>query len=212
MKREELKDLVKKYFNLTEKQEETVESTEQKFDSARLVDGTMITNGMDEDFAPGQVLHVITEDGTEVVAPSGEHTTESGIVIVVDGEGMITGVHHPDQEGEGSMMPEEMASEETQTEESVEEVAMAEGEPMDMEAIIDAIMAEVAPRMEAMENKLAEYESKMKEYMSKPASSTVTTKAFAAVSNKNNKGYSISEPKKVVNQKRYDAFLSKLTN
>jgi hypothetical protein len=38
-----------------------------------------------------------------VVAPEGEHTTESGIVLTVDSESVITGVKYPDEEGEGSL-------------------------------------------------------------------------------------------------------------
>ena len=106
MNKTELKDLVKKYFNLTEinAKNKTV------FAEATLVDGTKVSNKMEGDFEVGQELYVITEEGEEVAAPAGEHTTESGIVVTVSEEGIITGIHHPDQEGEGSL--EEMAKDE----------------------------------------------------------------------------------------------------
>ena len=195
MQKEELKALVKKYFNLTEinnSTENNEQVTEQNFAEATLADGTKITNMEDADFAVGQVLHVITEEGEHVLAPSGEHTTESGIVITVDGEGIITGVKHPDSEGEGSL---EAGSEEMAAEEKTE---MAEDEVIDeeileeegdiKEAIIEAIAEVVMPEVEAMKAKLAEHEEKLAKYeekMSKalestPAAKSVTESKFGA--------------------------------
>lgn len=188
MNKEELKTLVKKYFNLTENitTENNEEVKEQSFAEATLADGTKITNMVDADFEVGQELHVITEAGEHVLAPSGEHTTESGIVITVDGEGIITGVHHPDSEGEGSLAEEEMSAEETTTEENktelaeeevIEEVAMEDGEVK--EAIIEAIAEAVMPEIEAMKKKMAEIEEAMKEHMSAPAAQPTQESKFA---------------------------------
>jgi hypothetical protein len=188
MNKEELKTLVKKYFNLTENitTENNEEVKEQSFTEATLADGTKITNMVDGDFEVGQTLHVITESGEHVLAPSGEHTTESGIVITVDGEGIITGVHHPDSEGDGSLAEQEMAAEETTTEENktelaeeevIEEVAMEDGDVK--EAIIEAIAEVVAPEIEAMKKKMAEIEEAMKEHMSAPAAQPTKESKFA---------------------------------
>jgi len=86
-----------------EEDEMPEEYGEKKMTEATLVDGTKITNESEEDFAVGQKLFVITEEGNTVPAPEGEHTTESGIVVVVDGEGTITGLSKPDGEKEGSL-------------------------------------------------------------------------------------------------------------
>jgi hypothetical protein len=89
---------------LTEKREDVMEEeVKEDMVSAKLVDGTEITNDLDADFEVGQILYVITEAGDKVPAPEGEHTTESGIVLVVDGEGKITGLSKPDAEAEGSL-------------------------------------------------------------------------------------------------------------
>jgi hypothetical protein len=89
---------------LTEKMEDKIEEiAEEKMVEATLVDGTKVTNDLDTDFEVGQALFVITEEGDKVPAPEGEHTTESGIVVVVDGDGKITGISKPDGEKEGSM-------------------------------------------------------------------------------------------------------------
>lgn len=82
-------------------------SVEETFDEAELVDGTII--GTDGDFEVGKKLYVKDEAGEWVGAPVGEHSTKSGIVIVVDEESVITGIRKPDGEGEGSL--EEMMNE-----------------------------------------------------------------------------------------------------
>jgi len=191
MNKEELKDIVKKYFNLAEMNEQTLVDTEVKetFTEATLADGTKITNMVDADFEVGQELHVITEEGEHVLAPSGEHTTESGIVITVDGEGKITGVKHPDAEGEGSLeeeatpVSEEMSTEEVEMaehpEDEVVEETMEEG--MDVkEAIVEAIAEVVAPELEALKKKMAEMEEKMKKhYAPEPAAKPSSESKFS---------------------------------
>lgn len=79
-----------------------VEVETEVMTSATLADGTKIETDEDGDFAVGQKLYVVTEEGRKP-APEGEHTTESGIVLTVDAEGTITGVKYPDESGEGSM-------------------------------------------------------------------------------------------------------------
>lgn len=225
MNKTELKELVKKYFNLTEIN--NTENTEkQDFAEATLADGTKITNKQEGEFEVGQELYVITAEGEEVLAPSGEHTSESGIVITVDEAGIITGIHHPDQEGEGSLeaSEEEMSTDKVESPEVVEmaeheeEIEMQDGEAK--EAIIEAIAEIVMPEIEAMkkemsscmdrlaehEEKMAQYEEKMKEHMSAtPASESKTTARFSKQNNVNN-----FEPK--YNKARYEAALFQFNN
>jgi len=188
MQKEELKTLVKKYFNLTEKTTEVNndEAKEISFAEATLVDGTKVTNMLDAEFEVGQELHVITEDGQHVLAPSGEHTTESGIVVTVDGEGKITGIARPDSTDEGSLSEEVMAEEkveleehedETMEEDSEEIIAMEESDVK--EAIIEAIAEVIAPEIEAMKKKMAEIEEAMKEAMNAPAAPSTTESTFS---------------------------------
>ena len=229
MNKEQLKELVKKYFSLTEMTETENSSEEnQNFDSATLVDGTKITNKKDSSFAVGDELYVETEAGEEVLAPSGEHTTESGITVTVDGEGKITGIARPDGDDSGSLAEheEEMSSEEATelSEESTKEVKLEEDEiDMDMhpeeetmdikEEIIEAIMTEVGPAIEELRKKmtehedmLTEHEEKMTEYMSAPSSKPTAESRYAKSRN------NFEKPKAVYNQKRYEKALFKLTN
>lgn len=216
MNKEELKDIVKKYFNLTE-QTETLVDTEVKetFTEATLADGTKITNMVDADFEVGQELHVITEEGEHVVAPSGEHTTESGIVLTVDGEGKITGVKHPDAEGEGSLeeeaapVSEEMSTEEVEMAEHPEDEVVEEAmEDMDIkEVIVEAIAEVVAPELEALKKKMADMEEKMKKhYAAEPAAPSSLESKFSKT---NNDPLSFLDSKFNRNKARYEAIVNK---
>ena len=123
MNKQELKDLVKNYFHLEDKNIETPETVEDKFQSAKLVDGTPISNKSEDEFEVGQEVYVTTEAGEEVLAPSGEHALDNGDVLVIDGEGKISGLHKPDETGQGSLSKEEAAEEtlaEVKEEEAVE--------------------------------------------------------------------------------------------
>jgi len=237
MNKQELKSLAMKYFNLTDitdSTENNEEVKEQNFASATLADGTKITNMVEGDFEVGQELHVITAEDQHVIAPEGSHTTDSGIVITVSGQGIITGVKYPDQEGEGSLeeaskeemsSDEEEAAEETADEseektELAEEETVMEDDETQMEDIREEIIAAIAevvmPEMEGLkaklaehEEKLAEHEDKMNEHYSKtPASESKTaTSRFS----KNKLKLTENEGPKY-NKKRYEMALARLTN
>ncbi len=209
MKKEELKDLVKGYFNLEDKQDikESNEITKEAFASGELIDGTKVNNGSDKDLEVGDSLFVETEAGETVDAPSGEHEMKDGTVVVVDGEGKITGLHKDGETGQGSLAeelpdsgPAKILNSEEELSEVKEEVEVAlndaiedgdelpladhsEEEAMDehgiKEEIIEAIMGEIAPMMDEMKKKLAEHDEKMKEHYSSAASDSVTEKAFS---------------------------------
>ncbi len=219
MTKENLKSLVKQYFNLTEKAENienpknTSEEKAENFSEATLVDGTKVTNMLDSEFEVGQELHVILEDGTHVIAPEGDHQTESGIMVTVDAEGKIVAIARPDESAEEEEMSsddeelkeetkEEMAEDEMET----EEVAMEDGEIK--EAIIEAIADIVVPEIEAMKQKMAEIEEKMKEYMSAPATESTQEAKFKKLSFKAETTKSDSLISQLKN-KRYEQILNK---
>ena len=169
MNKEQLKELVKKYFSLTEMTEtENTSEEKQNFDSATLVDGTKITNKKDSSFAVGDELYVTTEAGEEVLAPSGEHTTESGITVTVDGEGKITGIARPEGGDEGSLAEHEEEMSAESVEEKVEmaydeEDVMAEHEEEEMEEhdIKEAIVEAIADRK--AEERASDIDKRLKE-------------------------------------------------
>lgn len=89
--------------DVVEESETEIESVPEVMSEATLTDGTKIMTDTEGDFKVGDKVYVITESGEKVGAPEGEHTTESGIVLTVDSESVITGVKYPDEEGEGSL-------------------------------------------------------------------------------------------------------------
>ena len=209
MNKTELKELVKRYFNLVENNPHTKEI----FAEAELIDGTKITNMKDSEFAEGDEVHVITESGEHVLAPSGEHELKSGIVVTIDGEGKITGIKRPEAEGEGSLeaadepIVEEMSAKEVpaKTEMAEEEIIEESMQEDDIkEAIIEAIAEVVAPEIEAMKKKMSEMEESMKKYMSKPADVSISEKRFS-------KTKSINKPE-VLKKSRYEMALNRINN
>ena len=201
MDKKELKDLVKGYFNLEEKKDiKTQDNVETvKLQSAKLVDGTAITNDKDSDFEVGDTVYVTTEAGDKVLAPSGEHVLDDGIVLVIDGEGAITGLNKPDESGQGSLSKEEAPGEglpvgKQETEVALAENAIGESDALPMsehedeesldehgikEEIIEAIMQVVGPKIEELQKKLSEHDEQLKEHMSSAADKSITEKAFA---------------------------------
>lgn len=225
MNREELKELVKQHFNL-------VESTPQSFSEATLEDGTKVMTDQEGDFAVGQALFVVDAEGNKVAAPEGEHVTESGIQLIVDAEGILTGVKYPDAEGEGSADlaehgdEEEMESKEEEMAKDDEDLAVEEELEVeeDMEAempkleeiievigeVVEAKLAEVKEEMKdkikMMEDEMAEIKDKMSAFAAEPAEDK---------SNPNTKKFSKSSETQIRNKrtaKAYEMALAKLSN
>ncbi len=127
--------------------------TEEKFEDAKLVDGTIVRY---EVLEIGAALSVVGEDGEIVAAPDGEHELESGVVVRTEG-GLIVEILEPepveeeagDEEKEEEMSADETTEEvaEETTEEVVEEVAQFDAEAFKldiMESVATLIQAEVA--------------------------------------------------------------------
>jgi len=112
--------------------------TEEKFEDAKLVDGTIVRY---ESLEIGAALSVVGEDGEIVPAQDGEHELESGDIVRTEG-GVIVEIMSPEpvEEEAGEDKEEEMAAEE------IEEKFDAEGFKAD---ILSAVS-------ELIENKIAE--------------------------------------------------------
>lgn len=133
-----------------------VDTTEEEVEMAEatLVDGTKVE--VEGDFEVGKPLFVITESGERVAAPEGEHTTESGIVVVVDASGVITGLTRPDETPEGSLEAEKT---EVSMEELVDEFA----------SMVKKLMAEI----DSMKDKQEEMNQKFSKFAAEPAGEKV---------------------------------------
>ena len=86
--------------------------TEEKFEDAKLVDGTIVRY---ESLEIGAAISVVGEDGEVVPAPDGEHELESGDIVRTEG-GLIVEIMSPEpvEEEAEEEKEEEMAAEETE--------------------------------------------------------------------------------------------------
>ena len=208
---------MKNHFNLVD--------ANQKFDKATLEDGTKVSNKLDDKFAVGQILYVITEAGEEVSAPEGDHITKSGIVFTVDAAGKITGMKYPDQEGEGSEGlaqddEESMEVEEELTafadEKEVIDVKMEDDKEIEIEMELEDIIKVIG---EVVEEKMEEVKEDMKKKISmmdvkieeiKEKMSSFAAEPAAEKTNANSDKFSKATPD--YNEKRYNHMLTKLNN
>ncbi len=129
--------------------------TEEKFEDAKLVDGTIVRY---EVLEIGAALSVVGEDGEIVAAPDGEHELESGVVVRTEG-GLIVEILEPEpveEEAGDEEKEEEMSADET-TEETTEEV-VEEVAQFDAEAFKLDIMDSVATLIQAEVEKFAKTE------------------------------------------------------
>lgn len=117
----------------------------------KLVDGTMVAYDIE-----AGLIFVIGEDGAQIPAPVGEHTLESGEVVVVLEEGKISEV----KQAEAKVEIEIEASEEMPTEEPKKDEAMAKVEQAmgDLEKKVEELTAKV----KAMEEKAEEVKEAVK--------------------------------------------------
>jgi len=132
--------------------------SDEEMTEATLVDGTKVTNKKDTGLEIGEKLYVITESGEMVDAPEGEHTTDSGIVVVVDADGIIQGIRQPDMAPEGSL--------EAKQEMSITEV---------VETFTSAIQS-LNEKMNAMTEKVIEMDERFSKFSSQPAGDKIYDK------------------------------------
>ena len=130
--------------------------TEEKFEDAKLVDGTIVRY---EVLEIGAALSVVGEDGEIVAAPDGEHELESGVVVRTEG-GLIVEILEPEpveEEAGDEEKEEEMSADET-TEETAEETTEEVVAEFDAEAFKLDIMDSVATLIQAEVEKFAKTE------------------------------------------------------
>jgi hypothetical protein len=193
MNNEELKNLVKKHFNLVEPTvEETVEETkvemsevaaEQSFGEILTADGELTLTYEGEELSVGLPIFVKTDDGN-VAAPDGEHALEGGVLIKTEGGSIVEisreEIEAAEHEEEVVASEEKMSEEtsETETKESDEKFDEHEEEVVleEEEIIIKAIAETILPIIEEMKDEIEEMkknfsktETKVKEFALAPA-------------------------------------------
>jgi Mg2+ and Co2+ transporter CorA len=142
--------------------------TKVKFAEATLVDGTKITNNLEDDFELDQTLYVVAEDGTLVMAPEGSHTLESGVVIVLDEASVITEIRSEETE---ETTDEEMEEVVVDVPEETSDVITAEV----VEAIVEAI-SPVIEEIKELQEELKAFKKDYKKFKSSEAIAPIKTK------------------------------------
>lgn len=141
--------------------EETVEETiETQFAEETLVDGTVVK--VEGELEVGKQLVVVTEEG-DVAAPEGMHETQSGMLITVDAEGIITSI-------------EEATAEEPVAEEAPAEETPAEAS-QDFSEVVNSITDVVKPALDKINEVAAELEAlkaSFSAFKNEPAGSKIT--------------------------------------
>lgn len=213
MNNKELRELVKKHFNLTEVVEETVEvkeemseevASEQTFGEISTADGELTLTYEGEELSIGLPIFVKTEDGN-VPAPDGSHALEGGVVIETEG-GSIVEISAEEEEVAEEVVEEEVVasehemseelSEEEMAEETEESETIAEGmeeteEEVEMEEkadIIEAIAEILVPQIEEMKKEIEEMKAKFnstEEKVEKFALAPAAERTKAEIKNRN---------------------------
>ena len=182
----ELRELVKKHFNLVEAkvETETEMAAEQSFGEIKTADGELTLVYEGEELAVELPIFVSTPDGN-IAAPDGEHLLEGGIRIETEG-GVIKEISK--EEGEA---PAEVEVEiEAENKEEMEEVivdAPAEVAPA-VEEIVSAISEAIMPMIEEMKKEIdamkAQFE-KTEEKVETFSKAPAIEKTIATIKSKN---------------------------
>jgi uncharacterized coiled-coil protein SlyX len=218
MNSNELKALVKEYFNLVEVEEtaateefeatteETVEEVVESFGEISDVNKAFTIKYPGEKLEVGDEVTVVTAEGQEMPAPDGTHMLEDGSKIVTE-DSKVTEIvpATPETEAEAT----EVEAEEDSVDEEMEEVVIEveEGTPS-VEDIVKEIADAVAEQMKSMEEKMAALESKVDSILESPAAEPTITSTGKEMKS----SFSKFDVAKAKNAKQIEMALSMIKN
>jgi hypothetical protein len=157
----ELKELVKRYFNLTEKA-----AVNAKFAEATLEDGTTKIY-WDGELEVGTRVFLLDAEGNQIPAPEGSHTTEDGVNVILGAEGEVLEINKPATAEEMQEVEEGLIG---ATGVPVEH-AKARMEEMPVEDLVKAIVEGVNEMMASYKERMSAVEAKLQTFSKAPASS-----------------------------------------
>jgi len=168
----ELKSLVKEYFNLVEA-EVSMETTEETFGELKDINGAFTIKFPGDSLQIGDKVTVVTAEGQEMGAPDGTHELEDGTKIVTK-DSVVEEITSANDEKE--MAEEEVSKEVVSEEETMEEIVVEveEGTPS-LEEVVKEIAEAVAEQMKSIETKMAKLEAKMAKFEETPAAEPTVT-------------------------------------
>ena len=165
---------------------------EVKFESAKLVDGTVLEY---ERLEPGFGVLIVAADGSKSPAPAGEHVLEDGTKIELDEAGLIIEVSAAGEEeaeaeseagAEAPIVEVSGAAEEVAVEEPKIDVAMEDAiiekvtdkVAEQMKAIFEAV-EEVAKEVSIVKEEMSAMKTKMEKFSKMPAAAPIAKVATA---------------------------------
>lgn len=209
----ELKELVKQHFSLTEATTEAVvkETFGEIMDENKAF--TILFPG--DRIEVGDEVRVRTADGQELTAPDGEHRLEDGAMIKVEDGKVVeytSEAEIEEREGEELAIDGEVEQPaeiegvdvEKMADETEEKEAMEDEMPEGVEAVVEAIVSAVKDEMEAMKAEMAELKAKMEAYEDSPA----TDKAMPEMMSSDK---TIKPTAEVFNSKRFDLVMERFS-
>jgi uncharacterized protein YuzE len=119
---------------------------EIKLEIVKLMDGTTVEV---EKFEPGFPAYIVSEDGSKVLAPAGEHTLEDGTTIELDENGLIVEIEAAEAEDVAEETTVEVSGAKTKKMEEMPEAAKVDVAMVE-EAIIAKVEEKVAEKMKAI--------------------------------------------------------------
>lgn len=159
---EELKTLVKSYFNLADKT-----TVKRIFAEATLADGTTKIY-YEGDLAVGTKIYLLDAEGNEIPAPEGSHTLEDGTNVVLGTEGEVLEITlaQPVEAAEHEEMIRSTGKPIITPNTFEEEVAM----PVMVEDIVKAVVEAVQEEMKKHYDRMSAVEAKVETFSAAPAS------------------------------------------
>lgn len=227
MNNEELKQLVKKHFNLVEAETEKVETelsaeteavesqevetktelseevvSEKNFGEIKTADGELTLVYEGEELSVGIAIFIKTEDG-DVPAPDGEHALEGGVIIKTEG-GIISEIETTEIESE----EEEVLEDKIETGEIGEEMSEEVNESEEIiKAVAEIVNSEFASMKKEIEELRADFESvngKVNKFALQPAAEKTKADIYSRNTSKVSNEYNpINEAKR----KQFDRLL-----
>jgi len=201
----ELKSLVKEYFNLVEAENAATavvaeEITEETFGELKDINGAFTIKFPGDSLQVGDKVTVVTTEGQEMGAPDGEHELEDGTKIVTKDSVVEEIISADEEKVDASQVEEKM-------EEVVVEVEKEEDMPS-LEDVVKEIADAVAEQMKSMEEKMAALEAKVDKYMEAPAAEPTITSTGKDIKT----GFSKFDVTKAANSKDMELALKMIKN
>lgn len=148
-----------------------VEMKKHSFEATKtLVDGTEVY--VESEFAIGEALFMITEEGL-IQAPEGQHETNDGFIVSVDGAGIITSIEPVG--GEELPQVEEVENQEVVVKEDDVDDMVIVNETTENE-LVNAVVEAIKPLIDEiteMKKDMKKYKEKLEKFSKEPAADPI---------------------------------------